>query len=218
MKTPSGDPGVASVQTHLSEIRVAQDFCAADSTIPARQHPSAEPETPSFWKPAAILPSYADPVWQQPLEDFYLRLPPQKLVSTVQGVAAEVTPPALPARRLSFIKAILQPLVDDAAGVSPLRSARRIAHLPECSSPDLEVLEPDDDAAQTLPPGWGVRRKSEGRPSFDNQNTRQNTWINPRRPPPHISSSYTRSDAGSQERPSGSLPSNANLRITGRLL
>jgi serine/threonine protein kinase len=209
MKTPSGDPGIASVQALLSEVRIAQDVGAVGSSIKARERRSAEPETHPHRarKPAPAKPephtSSAETVRQQSSNGLPLELLPQKVGPGALAVDAEQL-------RNTFLAS--KPPLSNALGQLLSRSSERPAkHPPKDSSPDPKVTK------QNLPKGWELRHTLEGRPYFVDHNTRQTTWIDPRKSPPYTNSSHIRHDAGSQECLWESLPSHPNLRVTGML-
>ena len=213
MKTPSGDPGIASVQALLSEVRIAQDVGAVGSSIKARERRPAEPGThPHRARKPAPEPhtSYAETVRQQSSNGLPLELPPQKVGPGALAVDAEQ-----PQNTHTASRSLLPNAVDKL----PSRFSERLAkHPPRDSSPDPKVTEQNGVAVHTLLPGWELRHTLEGRRYFVDHNTRQTTWIDPRKSLlPYINSSQSRHDAGSQERPSESLPSHSILRLTGML-
>ena len=174
MKTPSGDPGIASVQALLSEVRIAQDVGAVGSSIKARERRSAEPGThPRRTRKPAPEPhtSYAETFRQQSSNGLPLELPPQKVGPGALAVDAEQF-------RNTFLAS--KPPLSNALGQLLSRSSERPAkHPPKDSSPDPKVTKQNLDAVHTLPKGWELRHTLEGRPYFVDHNTRQTTWISP---------------------------------------
>ena len=140
MKTPSGDPGIASVQALLSEVRIAQDVGAVGSSIKARERRSAEPGThPHRARKPAPEPhtSYAETVRQQSSNGLPLELLPQKVGPGALAVDAEQpqnTHPAVP-RQFS------------GGSVGPPRTQSPLARSPTYNIP-LTM------SAQTTSPQW----------------------------------------------------------------